>query len=157
MAQSVERRLGKAEVGGSIPLDSFSFFSTDSLSGVFFCSNSRTTKRINTLLPSPVSIRNSLQEKTGDSVRHIPLKDIICFETSSRTHRIVLYTETERLDFINSSGHVPACNGACQYYKLHSGHAARHSSLLWERSQSSFTQESSLRWCTPMQPEPHLP
>ena len=36
VAQSVERRLGKAEVGGSIPLDSFSFFSTDSLSGVFF-------------------------------------------------------------------------------------------------------------------------
>lgn len=27
----------------------------------------------------------------------------------------------------------------------------------WERSQSSYTQESSLRWCTPMQPEPHLP
>ena len=50
LAQSVERRLGKAEVGGSIPLDSFLNF-TDSLRGVFFCSYFRTTKPINTLLP----------------------------------------------------------------------------------------------------------
>ena len=44
--------------------------------------------------------------KTGDAVRHIPLQDIICFETSSRTHRIVLYTQTERLDFIGKMAEI---------------------------------------------------
>ena len=44
--------------------------------------------------------------KTGEVVRHIPLTDIICFETSSRTHRIILYTETERLDFIGKMSEI---------------------------------------------------
>lgn len=38
--------------------------------------------------------------KLADSMRHIPLSDIVCLETSGRTHRILLYTEQERLDFI---------------------------------------------------------
>ncbi len=40
--------------------------------------------------------------KTLDVVRHIPLKEILYFATSGRTHRIELYARQERLDFIGS-------------------------------------------------------
>ena len=44
--------------------------------------------------------------KMADSLRHIPLAEIICFETSPRTHRILLYTESERLDFIGKLSEI---------------------------------------------------
>lgn len=40
--------------------------------------------------------------KTLDIVRHIPLKEIMYFATSGRTHRIELHARQERLDFIGS-------------------------------------------------------
>lgn len=40
--------------------------------------------------------------KTLDLVRHIPLKEIMYFATSERTHRIELHARQERLDFIGS-------------------------------------------------------
>jgi len=38
--------------------------------------------------------------KVLDTVKHILISDIYFFETSSRTHRIILYAENERIDFI---------------------------------------------------------
>ena len=40
--------------------------------------------------------------KVLDVVRHIPVNEILYFETSGRTHRIELHAERERLDFIRS-------------------------------------------------------
>lgn len=40
--------------------------------------------------------------RTLDVVRHIPLKEILYFATSGRTHRIELHARQERLDFIGS-------------------------------------------------------
>ena len=68
LAQSVERRLGKAEVGGSIPLDSFlNFFRLPK--GSIFCSYFRTTKRINTLLP--FSSRPQATNFPTDRMHHV--------------------------------------------------------------------------------------
>lgn len=40
--------------------------------------------------------------KMLDVVRHVPVDEILYFETSGRTHRIELHAERERLDFIGS-------------------------------------------------------
>lgn len=44
--------------------------------------------------------------KMADSVKYIPISEIICFETSPRTHRILLYTETELFDFIGKLAEI---------------------------------------------------
>lgn len=46
--------------------------------------------------------------KVVDIVKHFPVTDIICFETTSRTHRILLYTEAERIDFIGKLSQIEA-------------------------------------------------
>lgn len=38
--------------------------------------------------------------KVLDTVKHIPIPDIYFFETSERTHRLILHAENERIDFI---------------------------------------------------------
>lgn len=38
--------------------------------------------------------------KVLDTVKHIPVSDIYFFETSGRTHRIILHAENELMDFI---------------------------------------------------------
>ena len=37
-----------------------------------------------------------------DGVKHIPLDEILFFETSGRSHRIVLHADRDRIDFIGS-------------------------------------------------------
>lgn len=38
--------------------------------------------------------------KIIDTIKYIPISEIYYFETSSRTHRIILYAENERIDFL---------------------------------------------------------
>lgn len=38
--------------------------------------------------------------KIIDTIKHIPISEIYYFETSSRTHRIILYAENEKIDFL---------------------------------------------------------
>lgn len=40
--------------------------------------------------------------KIMDTIKHIPIDEIFFFETSSRTHRIILYSTTQRIDFIGT-------------------------------------------------------
>ena len=40
--------------------------------------------------------------KVLDTIRHIPMDEIVFFETGGRTHRIVLHAESDRFDFIGS-------------------------------------------------------
>ncbi len=40
--------------------------------------------------------------KTGDTIRHVPLKDIYFFETSSKPHFVILHGKHERMEFLGS-------------------------------------------------------
>ena len=40
--------------------------------------------------------------RTGDTLRHIPLDDILFFETAPKSHHVILHTPTSRLDFLGS-------------------------------------------------------
>ncbi len=46
--------------------------------------------------------------RTGDMVRHIPLSDILFFETAAVPHHILLHTPTGRMDFLGSLNELEA-------------------------------------------------
>lgn len=49
--------------------------------------------------------------KIMDVVKHIPIDEILFFETSSRSHRIVLHADQDRIDFIGSMQELEATLG----------------------------------------------
>lgn len=40
--------------------------------------------------------------RTGEMVRHVPLRDILFFETASASHHVFLHTSNSRIDFLGS-------------------------------------------------------
>lgn len=40
--------------------------------------------------------------RTGETVRHVPLRDILFFETASVPHHVLLHTSNSRMDFLGS-------------------------------------------------------
>ncbi len=40
--------------------------------------------------------------RSGDGVRHVPLDDILFFETVSKTHHVFMHTADSRVDFVGS-------------------------------------------------------
>ena len=44
--------------------------------------------------------------RTGDSLRHSPLDDILFFETAPKSHHVILHTPTSRLDFLGSLNEI---------------------------------------------------
>lgn len=46
--------------------------------------------------------REFFSVKVMDVVKHIPVDEIVFFETAGRTHRIELHGENDRIDFIGS-------------------------------------------------------
>lgn len=46
--------------------------------------------------------------RTGDMVRHIPLSDILFFETAPAPHHILLHTAMSRIDFLGSLNELEA-------------------------------------------------
>ena len=44
--------------------------------------------------------------KIGDIVKHVPLKDIICFETSEKPHHVILHTCSSRMDFVGNLNEI---------------------------------------------------
>ncbi|MCI8565710.1 MAG: response regulator transcription factor [Lachnospiraceae bacterium] len=44
--------------------------------------------------------------RTGETVRHVPLKDILFFETGSLPHHVLLHTAGSRMDFLGSLGEL---------------------------------------------------
>lgn len=40
--------------------------------------------------------------RTGETVRHVPLKEILFFETASVAHHVLLHTSNSRMDFLGS-------------------------------------------------------
>ncbi|MCI8355054.1 MAG: response regulator transcription factor [Lachnospiraceae bacterium] len=49
--------------------------------------------------------------RTGEMVRHIPLCDILFFETASVPHHVLLHTSNSRMDFLGSLGELEALLG----------------------------------------------
>ena len=46
--------------------------------------------------------------RTGDTVRHVPLGDILFFETASAPHHVLLHTASSRMDFLGSLNELEA-------------------------------------------------
>lgn len=46
--------------------------------------------------------------RTGDVVRHIPMSDILFFETASLPHHVLLHTSGSRVDFLGSLNELAA-------------------------------------------------
>lgn len=44
--------------------------------------------------------------KIGDSIRHIALQDILCFETSQKAHHVILHTCSSRMDFVGNLNEI---------------------------------------------------
>ena len=44
--------------------------------------------------------------RVGDEIRHIPLADILYFETASKAHHVLLHTADSRVDFLGSLGEL---------------------------------------------------
>lgn len=46
--------------------------------------------------------------RTGDMVRHVPLEDILFFETAAAPHHVLLHTANGRMDFLGSLNELEA-------------------------------------------------
>lgn len=56
--------------------------------------------------------------KIMDTVKHIPIDEILFFETSGRSHRIVLHADQNRIDFIGSIQELEKALGE-RFMKVH--------------------------------------
>lgn len=59
--------------------------------------------------------------KVLDVIKHIPVDEIMFFETSGRTHRIELHALNDRLDFIGSMQELEEQLGS-QFIRVHRGY-----------------------------------
>ncbi len=44
--------------------------------------------------------------KIGDMVKYVPLKDIICFETTAKSHHVILHTKSSRMEFVGNLNEI---------------------------------------------------
>lgn len=56
--------------------------------------------------------------KTGDSIRNVPLDDILFFETSSKSHFIILHGINQRIEFLGNLGSIEHELGE-RFIKIH--------------------------------------
>lgn len=49
--------------------------------------------------------------KIGEVVKYVPLKDIICFETSVKSHHVILHTHSSRMEFVGNLNEISAQMG----------------------------------------------
>ncbi len=65
--------------------------------------------------PTPVQVY-TLQ--TGSSLRHIPMNEILFFETAPRSHHVLLHTLDSRMDFLGSLNEIQASLGE-RFFRSH--------------------------------------
>lgn len=58
------------------------------------------------LLAERQAPREMFTLRTGDMVRHVPLSDILFFETAPAPHHVFLHTSNSRIDFLGSLGEL---------------------------------------------------
>ena len=56
--------------------------------------------------------------RSGDGVRHVPLDDILFFETVSKTHHVFMHTADSRVDFVGSLNELEAELGG-RFIRVH--------------------------------------
>ncbi|MCI8464847.1 MAG: response regulator transcription factor [Lachnospiraceae bacterium] len=56
--------------------------------------------------------------KAGESLKHIPVKEILFFETSAKAHHILLRTKDSRVDFVGNLNEIEAQMGE-RFIRLH--------------------------------------
>ncbi len=61
--------------------------------------------------------------RTGDVVRHIPLRDILFFETASLPHHVLLHTANSRMDFLGSLNELETRFGD-RFIRIHRAYLA---------------------------------
>lgn len=55
---------------------------------------------------SQKDITDMYSVKIGDMVKHVPLADILYFETSPRSHHIILHTHSSQIDFVGNLNEI---------------------------------------------------
>lgn len=61
--------------------------------------------------------------RVGDETRHVPLSDILFFETAPRSHHVFLHTADSRLDFVGSLNELEAELGS-RFVRIHRAYLA---------------------------------
>ncbi|MDE7312884.1 MAG: LytTR family DNA-binding domain-containing protein [Eubacterium sp.] len=49
--------------------------------------------------------------KIGDMVKYVPLKEILCFETTAKSHHVILHTKNSRMEFVGNLNEIGAQMG----------------------------------------------
>ncbi len=44
--------------------------------------------------------------KIGDMVKYVPMKEIICFETTAKSHHVILHTKSSRMEFVGNLNEI---------------------------------------------------
>ena len=68
--------------------------------------------------------------RIGDEIRHIPLDDILFFETAPQSHHIVLHTASGRMDLVGTLGELEAKLGG-RFIRVHRAYLAA-----WDKIQT---------------------
>lgn len=61
--------------------------------------------------------------RTGDETRHVPLADILFFETAPRAHHVFLHTADSRMDFVGSLNELEKELGG-RFIRIHRAYLA---------------------------------
>lgn len=72
-------------------------------------------KRLLLERPAPVQVYTI---QTGTSLHHIPLDEILFFETAPRPHHVLLHTSDSRMDFLGSLNEIQASLGD-RFFRSH--------------------------------------
>ena len=77
--------------------------------------------------------------RTGDETRHVPLANILFFETAPKAHHVFLHTADSRLDFVGSLNDLERELGR-RFVRVHRAHLAA-----WDKIESVDWQEHKVR------------
>ena len=77
--------------------------------------------------------------RSGDEIRHIPLADILFFETAPKAHHVFLHTADSRLDFVGSLNDLERELGG-RFVRVHRAYLAA-----WDKIESVDWKEHKVR------------
>ena len=77
--------------------------------------------------------------RTGDETRHVPLADILFFETAPKAHHVFLHTADSRLDFVGSLNELERELGG-QFVRVHRAYLAA-----WDKIEAADWKENRVR------------
>ncbi|MDE6841638.1 MAG: LytTR family DNA-binding domain-containing protein [Oscillospiraceae bacterium] len=77
--------------------------------------------------------------RTGDETRHVPLADILFFETAPKAHHVFLHTASSRLDFVGSLNELEQ-ELAGRFVRVHRAYLAA-----WDKIESVDCRENRVR------------